>query len=179
METSADIRILEIFNEFKTQKIIDPRRKIIANTKQLGTFRASISFFNTISFNPKMCEDLPDDVIRFCLLHEEGHLVRGQFGTPALALLWGIGLIPLLYCILSRINGIIFIISLCFTLFVVFSSIQILKQPFNWDECGSDEFASKILRDKYGVKKPSEVLEKTLKTYPQLSIVQISFTDLF
>jgi Zn-dependent protease with chaperone function len=49
---------------------------------------------------------------------------------------------------------------------VFFSSIRILTEPFYWDEYGSDEFASKILRYNYGKKRPSEIVKNTLDKIP-------------
>jgi len=165
MDNPIDKRIINIFNELKTRNLIDPSRKI-KSKKMPGAFKATIFTSNTILFNPVASKELNGDMIRFCLLHEEGHLKQGQFGVSALFLLWGLGLIPLIFCILSGIGDGIFLISLCFALFVIFSSIRILTEPFHWDEYGSDEFASKILRDNYGIKKPSEILKNTLDKLP-------------
>ena len=165
MDNSIEKRILEIFDELKTRNLIDPNRKI-KSKKMPGAFKASVITSNTIFFNPMLSKELNDDMIRFCLLHEEGHLKEGQYGVSALFLLWGLGLVPLIYCILSGIGGGIFITSLCFTLFVIFSSIRILTEPFHWDEYGSDEFASKILRDYYDIKMPSKILKNTLERLP-------------
>jgi Zn-dependent protease with chaperone function len=165
MDNSVEKRILKIFEELKTRKLIDSDRKI-KSKKMPGAFKASVFTSNTISFNPILSTELNDDMIRFCLLHEEGHLKKGQYGVSALFLLWGLGIIPLIYCILSGIGDGIFVISLCFALFVIFSSIRILTEPFHWDEYGSDEFASKILREHYGIKRPSEILKNTLEKLP-------------
>jgi Zn-dependent protease with chaperone function len=165
MDNLTEKRVIDIFDEFKARNLIDPNRKI-KSKKMPGAFKATIFTSNTILFNPESSKELNDDMIRFCLLHEEGHLKQGQFGVSALFLLWSLGLIPLIYCILSGIGGGIFVISLCFTLFVIFSSIRILTEPFHWDEYGSDEFASKILQDHYGIQMPSEILKNTLDKLP-------------
>jgi len=168
MENSVNDRIVEIFYELKEQKLIDTSRKIKIDSKLPGTFKAGLIFRNTISYNPQLCKTLSDDVIRFCLLHEEGHMAQDQYGPQALIILWGIGLIPLIYSVLLKIGGIIAIFSVCFAIFVIFSSIQILKDSLYRDEYGSDEFASKILQDKCGVRRPSEVVKKTFDSLPQI-----------
>jgi len=165
METSLQEKIIEIVKELKTRKLIDPRRNIIASEKVPFGFKASVFSSNTISYNPKL-SGFDDDMIRFALLHEEGHLKRGQYGIPALFFLLCLGFIPLLYCINQKVDPSIMIISTFFMLFIVVSSIRILTEPFHWDEYGSDEFASKLLRDEYGIKKPSEIVKNTLNAVP-------------
>jgi Zn-dependent protease with chaperone function len=159
----SEKKIIDITNELKARYFINPHRKIKASKHIQGGFKASVITFNTIIYDPNL-SGLDDQMIRFCLLHEEGHLKRGQYGIPALFFLLGLGFVPLLYTILF--NPCFLIISLFFFLFVFFSSIRILTAPFHWDEYGSDEFASKILQENYGIKKPSEIVKKTLNSIP-------------
>jgi len=98
MDNPTEEKIIATVNELKSRNLIDPHRKIKSKNMP-GTFKASIFTSNTIYFNPKISMELTDDMIRFCLLHEEGHLKRGQYGIPALFFLCGVGIIPLLYCI--------------------------------------------------------------------------------
>lgn len=165
MDTLTEKKIIEIINELKTRNLVDPKRKIKASKSIPCGFKASVFTSNTISYNPNI-SGLDDDEIRFCILHEEGHLKRGQYGLPAICLLFCLGLIPLFYCIILKVDPSILMISVFFMLFVVFSSIRILTEPFHWDEFGSDEFASKILQEHYDVKKPSEILKKVLNSIP-------------
>jgi Zn-dependent protease with chaperone function len=163
--------IIDIFYELKKRNLIDSNRKLKVSKNSPMAFKASVFTSNTITFNPNSCEGLDDDMIRFCLLHEEGHLKREQHGVPALLFLVGLGLFPFLFFILQsfyiqKVDQNIIIISLFFMLFVLFSSIRILTEPFHWDEYGSDEFASKILQHNYGVTKPSEILKNTLNVIP-------------
>jgi len=162
MTSSIEAKILRIFDELKKQGHITPRR-VLKASKKVSSFKSSVYTSNTILYNPNL-SDLDDDVIRFSLLHEEGHLARGQYGPPALLLLWSFGLIPLIIGIFFKTD--FFLISLFFFLFVFFSSIRILTEPFYWDEFGSDEFASKILHDSYKIKKPSEIVRTTLNSIP-------------
>jgi len=158
----SEKKIIDIFNELKERKLIDPNHKIKASKKP-GAFRASVFTSNTVFYNPNFSKELNEDMIRFCLLHEEGHLKRPQCGVPALFFLLALGIIPLLY---SIYDPSIRIISVFFMLFIIFSSIRILTEPFHWDEYGSDEFASRILQYNYGIKKPSELVKKTIDAIP-------------
>jgi Zn-dependent protease with chaperone function len=167
MDIPTDKKIIDIIDELKARNLIDPHRSLKESKNIPGAFKASVFTRNTITYNPNFLEGFNDDIIRFCLLHEEGHLRRGQYGVPALLFLIGLGLVPLFFCILSGQGTEFFIIiSLCFFLFVFFSSIRILTEPFYWDEYGSDEFASKILQDNYGIKEPSKIVNDVLDGIP-------------
>jgi len=170
MDNPTEKRIIKISNELKTRNLIDPGRNIIPSER--AGFKASVYTSNTISYDPNASE-LDDNEIRFCLLHEEGHLTRWQYGFQALLVLLALGLFPIIYLMLSpyrdpskEISTDIKIIYLFFTLFAIFSSFRTLTVPFHWDEYGSDEFATKILRDNYGIKRPSEILKNTLIKIP-------------
>jgi Zn-dependent protease with chaperone function len=170
MDNPTEKKIIEISNELKTRNLIDPGRIIIPS--ETAGFKASVYTSNTICFDPNASE-LDDNEIRFCLLHEEGHLTRWQYGFQALLVLLVLGMFPIIYLILSpywdpskKVSTDIWIIYIFFTLFAVFSSMRILTQPFQWDEYGSDEFATKILHDNYGIKKPSEILKNALIKTP-------------
>jgi Zn-dependent protease with chaperone function len=164
MNLPIENKVITIFDELKKRDLIASHRKISVS-KSTKNFKSSVFTNNTIIVNPDVSE-LDDNVIKFCLLHEEGHLIRKQYGIPALFLLIGLGLVPLLYCIYSKADFSILLTSVCFVLVIVFSSIRILTEPFHWDEYGSDEFASKILRDIYKIKKPSEIVKIALNTLP-------------
>jgi Zn-dependent protease with chaperone function len=173
MEIAAEDRIIKIYRELLERNIIDPQHKLEASNNLPGAFKSGFPFSKKISYNPKLCKDLTnDEVIRFCLLHEEGHLKTGQYGIPCLCLLLFIGFAPLIIYALLKIfliidiSSIIIVISLFFALFVLFSSVRILAEPFYWDEFGSDEFASKILFNCYGIRKPSQVVKITLSSIP-------------
>jgi len=175
--------ISDIFNELKERNLIDPNRKLKASKSPL-VFKASVFTSNTITFNPNLCGGLDDDMIRFCILHEEGHLKREQYGVSALFLLWGLSSFPFLFFVLEnlyiqKVDQNIMIISLFFMFFVLCSSIRILTEPFHWDEYGSDEFASKILQHNYGIKKPSEILKIILNTIPSSLDMSKFFSRLF
>jgi len=98
--------------------------------------------------------DLDESIIRFCLLHEEGHIrlwyYMGIYPIVAIYLIWLIlhG-IEIIFLIIAAVLGIIF----C-------RQLQLLE------EYRSDEFASNELKQKYSVSKPSEILESALKMYP-------------
>jgi Zn-dependent protease with chaperone function len=162
-----DNKAIKIFNELKKEGLIPTKRKI-KSSKKVRNFKASVFTSNTISFNPDLSE-LDENVLKLLLLHEEGHLIRKQYGLNSLLFLIGIGFIPLLYCLIFRIFGSDLIMSTFFLLFVFVSSFRILSVPLELDEYNSDEFASKILRDRYNIKKPSEILKFTLERIPSLN----------
>ncbi len=166
MDQTDEQRIIEIFKDLKRQNVIAGRREL--KPMKEGTFKASVYSSNTISYNPSLT-GFTDDEIRFSLLHEEGHLTLGQYGIPSILVLIALGLIPLLYFILSKSDSLnLLILTLCFLLFVLFTSIRIQTEPFFWDEYGSDEYAAEILRDKFGIKKPSKIVKNTLEKLPHM-----------
>jgi len=166
MDQNDEQRIIKIFHELKSQNVIAARREL--KPMKEGTFKANVYSSNTILYNPSLT-GFTDDEIRFSLLHEEGHLTRGQYGIPSILVLIALGLVPLLVFIWSKSDSVVLLIlTLCFLLFVLFTSIRILTEPFFWDEYGSDEFAAEILRDKFGIKKPSRVVKETLEKLPHM-----------
>ena len=161
----SEKKIIDIFNDLKARNLIDPNRKLKASKNVPFGFKASVLTSNTISYNPNFT-GLDDNMIRFAILHEEGHLKRGQYGITSIFFLVGLGFIPLLLGILLKFDQNFMVFSSLFFVFVFVTSIRILTEPFHWDEYGSDEFASKILRENYDIKKPSDIVKNTLKSIP-------------
>jgi Zn-dependent protease with chaperone function len=161
----SEKKIIDITNELKARNFINPNRKIKASKNIPGGFKASVFTSNTIIYDPTL-SGFDDHMIRFSVLHEEGHLTRGQYGVPSILFLVGLGFIPLLLGILLKFDQNFIVFSSLFFIVVFVSSIRILTEPFHWDEYGSDEYASKILRDHYDIKKPSKIVKNTLNSIP-------------
>lgn len=157
---TPDNKIQSIFEELKLKGHIQSKRKI-KSSKFAINFKAGLLFYNTIFYNPKL-SNMNEENIRFCLLHEEGHKINNQYGTPCVIIFIITASIPLIInWLLSGNNLIISIAIICYSLLFIFSSIKIFNEPLRWDELQSDIFAATILRDSYNVKKPSETLYNT------------------
>jgi hypothetical protein len=159
--TDEPNKIELVFAELKSKGLLPPQRKL-TSSKLTPTFRSAILFYNTISYNPKFC-GMQEDNIRFSLLHEEGHKIRPQYGTPGVIFFIILALIPfLLIFIFYRDNPVFVYSSLIYSIIFVFTVIHIFSESFHGDEFDSDLFAAEILRDSYGIKKPSYILYNTL-----------------
>ena len=140
-----------IFNELIDCGCIAATRKIEASDAWTS-FHAGLC---TIHYNPKMNE-LDENSIRISLLHEEGH-IRLQYRTFLfLILLFAIltSIFLTNFNLILKILGSVIIIFILGLLFVLI------------DEYESDIFASKLLRDKFGISEPSKILEKALEKMP-------------
>jgi len=172
--TKEPNRIELVFSELKSRGLIPPERKL-RPSGIVPNFRSAL-FFNTTSYNPKFC-DMQEDTIRFSLLHEEGHKILPQYGLPRAMLFFIIALIPLLFIFIFYHNtpvsadnnfvpvdnkSVLVISSLFYTLILGFSTLATFRESFHGDELNADLYAAEILRDSYGVKKPSYVLYNTL-----------------
>jgi len=131
-------------------------------------FRSAIIFYNTINYNPKFC-DMQEENIKFCLLHEEGHKIKPQYGPPSLFAVLLLFLIPLALIMIFYYTYPVFVLA-CFIYSIIFLMIALamLRQSFHDDEFDSDLFAAEILRDYYGIKKPSYIAYNTFKEIQQI-----------
>jgi Zn-dependent protease with chaperone function len=155
-----------IFDELKEQKLIDNNRNLIAKTGREFYARPSN---NDITYDPCV-SGLSDNSIRFFLLHEEGHHVKGHYGFYLKSVLVIIGLFlfafPPLIGIVSLLSNtespipfFEIILLTAFGSFLFCFSTSLSVKSLEMDEYVSDVFAAKLLRDYYFIEKPSEVVK--------------------
>lgn len=148
---SKDDSCHKIFYELIDKRCIEASRKIEASEKW-DNFHAG---FCTLHYNPKM-NKLDEKFIRISLLHEEGH-IRLQYRTVLFLIFL---FVILTSFVLSNFDLFLIILgSVCIILILAWLFVLM-------DEYDSDKFASIMLRDKFGISEPSEILEKALKEMP-------------
>jgi Zn-dependent protease with chaperone function len=154
-------KIKLIFEELKSKGLISSKRKI-KPSRIVPNFKSGLVFYNTIIYNPKL-SPMQENNIRFCLLHEEGHKVKHQYGTPGIILFLILASIPVFFNFLLSGNNPILTLSIeIYSLMFILISVKIFSESLRGDEFESDLFASTILRDSYGIKNPSGILYNTL-----------------
>lgn len=153
-------KIETVFADLKSKEIL-PRNRKLRQTILAPNFRSAILFSNTIDYNPKF-RDMEEDNIRFCLLHEEGHKIKNQYGTPSLFFMSILSLIPFLLILIFYLNKWVLVLSSFFySMVLIIVALSTLREAIWDDEFDSDIFAAEILRDYYGIKKPSYVAYNT------------------
>ena len=149
-----------IFFELVTDGAIFPTHAI-ESSENYTYFHAGLK---TIHYNPKM-NQLDDSSIKICLLHEEGH-IRNQYRTVLFLILLGIISIAIIVVVQANL-----ILKLVLVLSIILISIWWYVL---FDEYQSDLFAGRMLKEKFGVGKPSVLLEKTLKKLPSSRLSRIT-----
>ena len=129
----------KIFNELKNRGYISAHCKL-KQSEKIPNF-APRPF--SIQYHPDM-NDLEENSIRFCLLHEEGH--RRKF--------YQLGFLVVFMVLLYYYNFILGILA--FFIFIV--SMRSLLWGYEYN---SDKYASIILRDEYNISEPSKILENS------------------
>jgi hypothetical protein len=156
-----------IFEELKQNHCISFDREL---KPQIGisNFGSSISN-NVILYDPKL-SNLSKETIRFFLLHEEGHFIKGYagyylnltvkiFGIIIAVIAIAATISALIFNIAISLSGWLFIIALCcFSGFLITFSTSLSAKSLEWGEFLSDEYAAKKLQEKYSIQKPSESL---------------------
>jgi hypothetical protein len=172
-----DARVEKIFNELKKKGAIDKEREIKYD-KRVPVFRSGLFFYNTIFYNENCCR-LDEDSIRFSLLHEEGHQVNRQYVLPPLIVMLALILIPVWFLILANRElvaaGIYqallaYAAIACFSILFIISMISSLAEPMRYDEYRSDEYAAKMLKEKFNVYQPSQIAHNAFRTIRKQSL---------
>lgn len=130
-------------------------------------FKAGVLFRRTI-FYDKRYDGLDEDLLRFALLHEEGHHQGKQY-TPLILIVdvivivssvllvnWNAG--PARDVVQPVVWGLLPIY-----IWLILASLKVFGKYVHEDELRSDSFAARILRDSYGISKPSEVVDRMWK----------------
>jgi Peptidase family M48 len=167
---SNDERVEKIFIELKKKGAIEREREIKYD-KRVQVFKSGLFFYNTIFYNENDCK-LDEDSIRFSLLHEEGHTVNKQYVIPPLIVTLSLILIPVCFLLLAHTEliaaGIFHALLwdatiICFSLLFIILMINNLIEPLRYDEYRSDEYAAKMLKEKFTVYQPSIIADNTFK----------------
>jgi hypothetical protein len=167
---SNDENVEKIFIGLKKKGAVDKGREIKYD-KRVQLFKSGLFFYNTIFYNENGC-NLDEDSIRFSLLHEEGHQVNKQYVLPPLIFTLSLILIPVWFLLLATREliaaGIYQVLLgyatiICFSLLFIISMINTLIEPLKYDEFRSDEYAAKMLKEKFNVYQPSVIAENTFK----------------
>ena len=167
---SNNEKVEKIFLELKKKGAIDKEREIRYD-KRVQAFRSGLFFYNTIFYNENSC-NLDEDSIRFSLLHEEGHQVNKQYVLPPLIFILSLIVIPVWFLFLAYgeliAAGIFqallwYATIICFSLLFILSMINSLIEPMRYDEYRSDEYAAKMLKEKFNVYQPSQIADNAFK----------------
>jgi len=167
---SNDEKVEKIFIELKKKGAVEIEREIKYD-KRVQVFKSGLFFYNTIFYNENGCK-LDEDSIRFSLLHEEGHTVNKQYVIPPLIVTLSLILIPICFLLLAYrelITAGIFQVLLwdatiiCFSLLFIILMINNLTEPLRYDEYRSDEYAAKMLKEKFNIYQPSIIADNTFK----------------
>ena len=167
---SNNEKVEKIFIELKKKGAIDKEREIKYD-KRVQVFKSGLFFYNTIFYNENCC-NLDEDSIRFSLLHEEGHQVNNQYVLPPLIFMLSLILIPVWFLLLANRElvaaGIFqallwYATIICFSILFMISMINNLIEPMRYDEYRSDEYAAKMLKEKFNVYQPSQIAGNTFK----------------
>jgi Zn-dependent protease with chaperone function len=160
MKEESD-KVKLIFAELQAKELILGKRKI-KSSRFVQNFKAGILFYNTIFYNPAFSQ-IEENNLRFCLLHEEGHKVKHQYGLPGIFFFFILAMIPVIFnWSFSSNNPTTSISTTIYSLMFILISVKIFNEPLRRDELESDLFAATILRDSYGIKKPSNILYNAL-----------------
>jgi len=157
-----DSLILREFDELKKAGLIAGKRRLVRKSNMLDSsaeFHGGRVFHSRIYYRLGKCSLTSCDV-KFILLHEEGHartLQVWQIFIVALSaiLLWMNFLHP---PSVFRDNLLLVAADLIVSAFSFRSALFFLR----WDEYRADKYGAIVLRDRFGVAKPSRVLQNVL-----------------
>jgi Zn-dependent protease with chaperone function len=167
---SNDKKVEKIFIELKRKGAIGIEREIKYD-KRAQVFTSGLFFYNTIFYNENACR-LDEDSIRFSLLHEEGHAVNKQYVIPPFLVTLSLILIPACFLLLAQAGlmaaGIFPALLgdatiICFSLLFLILMLNNLTEPLRHDEYRSDEYAAKMLKEKFNVYQPSIIADNMFR----------------
>jgi hypothetical protein len=149
----------EVFRELRAKGLVkkatECRSAAVLNFKAGGILR------NRIFYNQKYA-NLDANLLRFALLHEEGHLRTKQysqlvFNMDYLLMAPYIGMV--LWSGSFKDNALIpvIIVALPFELMLIPFSLRIFGDAIQEDEDSSDMFAARTLKDAYAIRNPSMI----------------------
>jgi Zn-dependent protease with chaperone function len=158
--------VREIFEELRSKGHIKKSKKC-RTSGIVPNFKAGVLFRRTIFYN-KEYEGLEDNLLRFALLHEEGHHQGKQYSHLVIA----VDLLVIISSIvlatyyadseLRTINAIIYGLTPIYV-WLLFASSRIFGGAIQKDELKSDLFAAEVLKDGYAISKPSAIVDRLFK----------------
>jgi Zn-dependent protease with chaperone function len=160
MNKKSDIsRLHSLLEDLKTKQLIDQERKLVSD-RFVSQFQG---IFGKIRYNEQFCnrylEDLDDNVLRFILLHEEGHLKSGtKLPSPVFAI------IVILFIVCIYIYQISLLISIFYLLFLLALAYRVLFITLYKEEFKVDLFAAELMKNKFDIKQPSQLLSRFLRS---------------
>ena len=155
-----------IFGELRSKGHIKKSKKCKASGL-VPNFKAGVLFRRTIFYGSEY-ENLEDDLLRFALLHEEGHHQGKQnshlvIGVSMAVILSSMALVNWVGASNPKVIQPILWGLTPFYVWLLLASMRIFGGAIQKDEFRSDSIAAKTLRDAYAINKPSEVLDRLLK----------------
>jgi len=154
-------RVKAIFDELQKKGHIQPDHILEPNIN-ISNFYCRPFLSKKIQYNSTI-SDLSDDTIRFFLLHEEGHHIKGHFGYLLRLICAVVGIVSIViglflfsFSIFSQTIGICIV---CIGILLNFFAFLIFKNFLKNDEYVSDIFAIEKLRDSYHREDPVTIIE--------------------
>ncbi len=181
MDTSVN-RLDAIFKELKNDGLINPKRKL-----KETMFTSQIQgIFKQIRYNKKFyiqhLSKLDNNQLKFVLLHEEGHIVKGSLKEYIWIFLFILGGIFLFkwpihgffdfififngqsYSISNLGSSITQIFTMVIYILIFFPLLYRLFYELMFNaEFSADEYAANGLKSRYGIEHPSSVMKDTLE----------------
>jgi Zn-dependent protease with chaperone function len=167
---SSNERVKSLFSELQEKKIFDKRIKLIED-KKISNFQGLNFFtiFKHLKYNPMFFKNFlakyDDDIVRFVLLHEAGHIETGSLfrienilATLIIVivllcfLIW-MFLVGIFVLIASIISGAIVIVALCL---IVRLSLKSMRES----EFYADEYALQKMQDNFQISDPCSLIDK-------------------
>jgi len=181
MENSED-RLIKILKELQNEGSIEKKRQLKKNL-----FTGQIQgIFNKIRYNEKFYKNhlsnLNDNQLKYVLLHEEGHIIRGCILDYIWLFIFVIGGICIFYWPIRGffdfvfvINGNIYtftqlgrffieIFSCLIYILIIFPLLyRLFYSRMYHAEFKADEYAANCLREKNGISNPSAIMKETFE----------------
>jgi len=164
-------RVAEIFYELRDETKLIGYDRVLFPKPGLKNI-ASHVFEKKIFYDP-VISTWPADEIIFCLLHEEGHIVKGHDGRFLTFLLAIIGIMFIAVGIIIVLFFSVLNLSLLLISWGIFSSIfciRLSSKPLEMDEFASDEYAAEIMKQKMKILKPSAIISNALRRLHELNV---------
>lgn len=156
----------EVFQELRSKGLVTKSTRC-RWSPFVGNFKAGVIFRRTIFYERKY-DALDSDLLRFAVLHEEGHH-RGKQYTPLVLMVDAVVVVASVLLVNSKAGYAEDVVQpvvwglMPIYIWLVLASLKVFGKYIHEDEFKSDMFAATILRDSYGISKPSEVVDRLWK----------------
>jgi Zn-dependent protease with chaperone function len=178
-DTLQNPQVKRIFDELRKNGLIKSDRLLIPNKELKMGFYACpfLPFsFGGIHYNPNL-SNISDNSIRFFLLHEEGHHIKGHYGYLLRIAIYLIALSVIVISLLSvtLLKNIFdfgmfqLVIGIFISMVLFCISTSIAMKSLVLDEFISDIYAAEKIRDVYFIEKPSIILKNAFVEFGEYS----------